>query len=92
MIVYCSIYNNSGAKWLYMTYFWYRSTLEPWRDVSEELTDTEKMEEYHACQNILLIISNVLGGKKLESANLSPIDIEECGVFNWERSLLESET
>lgn len=56
-----------------------------------ERTDVQMMEEYHACQSLLVIISNVLAGKKLESATLSPIDIEISDLFKWERSLLETE-
>ncbi|KAF7831373.1 Nucleolar pre-ribosomal-associated protein 1 [Senna tora] len=71
---------------------WRWSFHQPWKDHSQELSELEKMDEYHACQILLVIISNVLGGKKLESANLSPVDIEKSGVFKWERSLLKPES
>ncbi|KAI9071367.1 hypothetical protein K1719_046667 [Acacia pycnantha] len=43
--------------------------LSPWKDPSLEQTDEQMMEQYHACQMLLLIISNVLDGRKLESTN-----------------------
>ncbi|KAL9319803.1 hypothetical protein ACSQ67_011642 [Phaseolus vulgaris] len=67
---------------------WRWSFYQPWKDDSLELTDSQKMEAYHACLSLLVIISNVLGGKKLESASLSPVDLEKSGLFQWERSLL----
>ncbi|XP_057433669.1 uncharacterized protein LOC130726425 isoform X4 [Lotus japonicus] len=42
---------------------------QPWKDQSRENTDSQKMEEYHACMILLVIVANVLSGKKLESAN-----------------------
>lgn len=68
----------------------FRSFYQPWKDDSLELTDSQKMEEYHACLTLLVIISNVLGAKKLESASLSPVDLEKSGLFQWERSLLRN--
>ncbi|XP_027341039.1 uncharacterized protein LOC113854301 [Abrus precatorius] len=67
---------------------WRWSFYQPWKDHSLELTDSQKMEEYHSCLTLLVIISNVLGGKKLESACLSPLDVEITDLFQWERSLL----
>ncbi|XP_061372643.1 uncharacterized protein LOC133315092 [Gastrolobium bilobum] len=67
---------------------WRWSFYQPWKDHSLELTDLQKMEEFHACLTLLVIVSNVLGGKKLESACLSPLDLERSGLFQWERSLL----
>ncbi|KAH1197429.1 Nucleolar pre-ribosomal-associated protein 1 [Glycine max] len=69
---------------------WRWSFYQPWKDDSLELTDSQKMEEYHACLTLLVIVSNVLGGKKLESASLSPVDLEKSGLFQWERSLLRN--
>ncbi|KAL2322652.1 hypothetical protein Fmac_027031 [Flemingia macrophylla] len=62
---------------------WRWSFYQPWKDNTLELTDSQKMEEYHACQTLLVIISNVLSGKKLKSASLSPIDLERSGLFQW---------
>ncbi|KAK7305112.1 hypothetical protein VNO77_43012 [Canavalia gladiata] len=69
---------------------WRWSFHQPWKDHSLELTDSQKMEEYHSCLTLLVITSNVLGGKKLESACLSPLDIEKSGLYQWERSLLKN--
>ncbi|KAG5017516.1 hypothetical protein JHK85_023652 [Glycine max] len=69
---------------------WRWSFYQPWKDDSLELTDSQKMEEYHACLTLLVIISNVLGAKKLESASLSPVDLERSGLFQWEISLLRN--
>ncbi|XP_058732060.1 uncharacterized protein LOC131603666 isoform X2 [Vicia villosa] len=69
---------------------WRWSFYQPRKDRSLELsgTGTQNMEEYHACQNLLVIIANVLGGKKIESACLSPLDVEISSLVKWERSLL----
>ncbi|RDY02938.1 Nucleolar pre-ribosomal-associated protein 1, partial [Mucuna pruriens] len=67
-----------------------RSFYQPWEDHSLELSDSQKMEEYHACLTLLVVISNVVGGKKLESSCLSPVDLEKSGLFQWERSLLRN--
>nr|KYP52213.1 Nucleolar pre-ribosomal-associated protein 1 [Cajanus cajan] len=69
---------------------WRWSFYHPWKDHTPELTDSQKMEEYHSCQTLLVIISNVLSGNKLESACLSPVDLERSGLFQWERSLLRN--
>ncbi|CAJ1964127.1 unnamed protein product [Sphenostylis stenocarpa] len=69
---------------------WRWSFYQPWKDHSLELTDSQKMEEYHACLTLLVVISNVLGGRKLESASLSPVDLETCGLFQWEKGLLRN--
>ncbi|XP_019455735.1 PREDICTED: uncharacterized protein LOC109356706 isoform X2 [Lupinus angustifolius] len=69
---------------------WRWTFYQPWKDHSLELTDSQKMEEYHACLTLLVIISNVIGEEKLESARLSPLDVEKSGLFQWERSLLKN--
>lgn len=75
---------------LFDLYSLLRSFYQPRKDQSVELsgTGTQNMEEYHACQNLLVIVANVLGGKKLESACLSPLDVEISSLIKWERSLL----
>ncbi|CAI8603355.1 unnamed protein product [Vicia faba] len=64
----------------------------PRKDQSLEFngTSTENIAEYHACQTLLVIVANVLGGKKLESACLSLIDVEISSSIKWERSLLRN--
>ncbi|KAL4343375.1 hypothetical protein S245_036316 [Arachis hypogaea] len=69
---------------------WRWSFYHPWKDCSPELTDSQKMDEYHSCLTLLVVVSNVLGEKKLELASFSPLDIERSGLFQWEKSLLEN--
>ncbi|KAI4306089.1 hypothetical protein L6164_029398 [Bauhinia variegata] len=70
---------------------WRWSFYQPWKDLQLELSDSQIMEEYHACLTLLVIISNVLSEKKLDSPCLSPLEIERCGVFEWETNFLETE-
>ncbi|CAI8587468.1 unnamed protein product [Vicia faba] len=53
-------------------------------------TGTDNMTEYLACQTLLVVVANGLGGKKLESACLSPPDVEISSLIKWERSLLRN--
>ncbi|CAI8619493.1 unnamed protein product [Vicia faba] len=71
---------------------WRWSFYQPRKNQSLELTGTgtENMAEYHACQTLLVVVANVLGGKKLESACLSPLDVEISSLIKWERSLLRN--
>ncbi|CAN1172113.1 Nucleolar pre-ribosomal-associated protein 1 [Linum perenne] len=74
---------NSAWRW---TYF------QPWKDLSFEQTDAVKVEEYHACQMLSVIISNCVGKKKsLTTQSLSHREVEKSGVFEWERSLIEED-
>ncbi|KAL5081818.1 hypothetical protein RYX36_010239 [Vicia faba] len=71
---------------------WRWSFYQPRKDQSLEFTGTgtENMAEYHACQTLLVVVANVLGGKKLESACLSPLDVEISSLIKWERCLLRN--
>ncbi|KAL6954143.1 diphosphoinositol-polyphosphate diphosphatase [Sarracenia purpurea var. burkii] len=70
---------------------WRWSFDQPWKDISSESTDDAgKVDELHACQSLLVIISNIVGKKSPHSHILSLKDIEDCGVFDWERSFVES--
>ncbi|KAL5098883.1 hypothetical protein RYX36_003210 [Vicia faba] len=71
---------------------WRWSFYQPRKDQSLEFTGTgtENMAEYHACQTLLVVVANVLGGKKLESSCLSPLDVEISSLIKWERSLLRN--
>lgn len=54
-----------------------------------ELTDIQKMDEQHACQTLLFIFANVLrNDKSLDLQFLSPLDVERCGVYEWEKSII----
>ncbi|XP_057475147.1 uncharacterized protein LOC130763274 [Actinidia eriantha] len=69
---------------------WRWSFYQPWKDLSSKSTDDEKMDELHACQTLLVVISNVISKKSLHSRILSHEEIETCGVFDWERNILEN--
>ncbi|XP_065862051.1 uncharacterized protein [Euphorbia lathyris] len=68
---------------------WRWSFEEGWRDVEIERSDSEKMDEYQACQALMLIISNILKKKPFDSLVLSHRDKLISDVFEWETSFLE---
>ncbi|KAK2639656.1 hypothetical protein Ddye_027451 [Dipteronia dyeriana] len=70
---------------------WRWSFYQPWKNTSSEPTDLQKMDELHACQTLLVIISNILGNKSLDPRVLSCQDFEISSVFEWERSIIEVE-
>lgn len=79
--IHCPAEANRSWRWSYY---------QPWNDRSLELTDLEKMDELHACQTLLVNISNVLGNKSLDSSCVVTCrDVEKSGVFKWERNILE---
>lgn len=43
------------------------------------------MEEEQACQSMLIMFSNALGGKSSPSSLLSYKDVESFGLHEWER-------
>lgn len=69
---------------------WRWSYYQPWRDLSLERTEVEKLEEIHACQKLLVLILKRLGNNSLFSQFLSLQDVESLDVFKWERSIIES--
>ncbi|XP_022717540.1 uncharacterized protein LOC111276058 isoform X2 [Durio zibethinus] len=70
---------------------WRWSFDQPWKDHSSELTGLERIDELHACQTLLLMISNMLWRKSSDFWELSLQDVENSGVFEWERSIIETE-
>ncbi|XWS10328.1 hypothetical protein CRYUN_Cryun39dG0066900 [Craigia yunnanensis] len=70
---------------------WRWSFDQPWEDHSSELTDLERIDQLHACQTLLLMISNVLSRKSSDFHALSLQDIDNSGVFIWERSIIVTE-
>ncbi|XP_037495810.1 uncharacterized protein LOC105637608 isoform X2 [Jatropha curcas] len=62
---------------------------QPFGRSSFIFSDLQKMEEHHACQTLMVIISNILGKKPLDSQVLSFQDKENSDVFEWERTMLE---
>lgn len=57
-----------------------------------ELTGSQKMEELHACQSLLVIISNVLGKGPSELQVSLTQEVDRLGVFEWERSIAETQS
>ncbi|OMP06680.1 hypothetical protein COLO4_07980 [Corchorus olitorius] len=70
---------------------WRWSFDQPWKDHSTELSDSERIDERHACQKLLVMISNVLWRKSSDFQGLSLQDVENSGVFRWEKSIIETE-
>jgi len=69
-----------------------RSFYQPWKDPSCELSESQRMYEQHACQSLLVIITNVLGKKSSDDTRvLSLEDVENSGLFKWERTIAEIE-
>ncbi|KNA12925.1 hypothetical protein SOVF_121720 [Spinacia oleracea] len=68
---------------------WRWSYFQPWSDHATEHTDLEKLDERHACQKLLVIISRVLGNKSSEHELLSPQELEASGLFEWQRMNLK---
>lgn len=66
----------------------YRSYYQPWKDLSLELTDLQKMEEHHACQSLLPIFSNALQGSSVKLSGLSCLDVQESGLFSREKNIV----
>jgi nucleolar pre-ribosomal-associated protein 1 len=56
-----------------------------------EVTDSQKMEELHACESLLVIFSNVLGKRASEFQVSSTQDIDRFAVFEWERRIIGSQ-
>lgn len=69
----------------------FRSYYQPWKNLTAELSDLEKLEELHACQSLIVLFSTVLRRKSFNFHVLSIQNVENSGVFKWERSLLEVE-
>lgn len=81
--IHCPVEANPAWRW---------SFYQPWKDLTSEPTDLEKMDELHACQSLLVVISNFLGKKSLDAPFLSHLDVENSGVYKWERSIIETES
>eukprot|EP00261_Vitis_vinifera_P031648 XP_019072891.1 PREDICTED: uncharacterized protein LOC100264016 isoform X4 [Vitis vinifera] len=81
--IHCPVEANPAWRW---------SFYQPWKDLTSEPTDLQKMDELHACQSLLVVISNFLGKKSLDAPFLSHQDVENSGVYKWERSIIETES
>ncbi|GAB2277806.1 hypothetical protein Dimus_012510 [Dionaea muscipula] len=69
---------------------WKWSYEHPWVDPSSEQSDMEKMDELHASQSLLLVLSELLEKRSSDVRRLSYQDLENSGVFQWEKSVIES--
>ncbi|GAV68651.1 Npa1 domain-containing protein [Cephalotus follicularis] len=67
---------------------WRWSFYQPWENLSFELTVLDKMDEFHACQTLLVMILNA-GKKSLDLQGILPEDLENSGLYKWERSIIE---
>ncbi|XP_024160593.1 uncharacterized protein LOC112167757 isoform X2 [Rosa chinensis] len=70
---------------------WRWSFDQPWKDPMLEVTDSQKMEELHACESLLVIFSSLLGKQSSEFQVSSTQDIDRFGVFEWEKSIITSQ-
>ncbi|KAL5548345.1 hypothetical protein UlMin_003576 [Ulmus minor] len=71
---------------------WRWSFYQPWKDLSLELSDSQKMDELHACQTLLSTMSSLLGTNPSE---VHRVFADEEGkrneVFDWEKCMLETD-
>ncbi|XP_058070405.1 uncharacterized protein LOC131219338 isoform X2 [Magnolia sinica] len=75
----CPVEANPSWRWSYY---------QPWKDLSWEQTDEQKIDERHACQTLLMMFSNALGGKASGLPVLSHRDVENSGLCMWEREII----
>ncbi|XP_047338122.1 uncharacterized protein LOC124941814 [Impatiens glandulifera] len=80
----CPVEANPNWRWLFD---------QAWKDPSTIITDTERMDEFHACQTMLILISNsIRRSSGDDNSSLSHQDMTlYSNVFKWERSFLENE-
>ncbi|EXB50294.1 hypothetical protein L484_017832 [Morus notabilis] len=67
---------------------WRWSFYQPWKDLSLELTDSQKLDELHACQTLLFVMSNVLGSMNSESLRSLTEDVRKIDSFEREKGIL----
>ncbi|VVB11399.1 unnamed protein product [Arabis nemorensis] len=74
------------------TLVWRWSYYQTWQDLpSEPATDLEKINELHACQHLLMILSDMLGEKSGVSQQVMlHKSFDMSSVFEWERGLVET--
>ncbi|KAK6946890.1 LOW QUALITY PROTEIN: Nucleolar pre-ribosomal-associated protein 1, N-terminal [Dillenia turbinata] len=76
-----------NCRLLPLWFLFCRSYYQPWEDHSYEKTASEKLDELQACQSLLLIISRVLEKKPVDLESIQ--ELENSGVYKWERNTLE---
>ncbi|KAM7278954.1 hypothetical protein ACFE04_006088 [Oxalis oulophora] len=60
-----------------------------WEDLEPKRTDLEKMDEFHACQKLLVIFPNFLGDESIDLKTSVLQNVENTDVFKWERSIFD---
>lgn len=87
MCIICLVipWSTSNLFWLYNLCWTFD---QPWKDLTLELTGSQKMEELHACQSLLDIISNVLGKGPPEVLVSATYDVDTWGHLNGKKVLL----
>lgn len=76
------------SNYLDLAHCFYRSFYQPWKDLSLELTDSQKLDELHACQTLLFVMSNVLGSMNSESLRSLTEDVQKIDSFEREKGIL----
>ncbi|KAI3458963.1 hypothetical protein Pfo_015626 [Paulownia fortunei] len=80
--IHCPAEANPAWRWSYY---------QPWRDLSMELSDVEKLDGIHACEKLLIVASNILLRKSGCSHFFALKDVDNLHVHEWERSIIQSE-
>ncbi|GFQ04880.1 nucleolar pre-ribosomal-associated protein 1 [Phtheirospermum japonicum] len=79
--IHCPVEANPAWRWSYY---------QPWRDLSVELSDVEKLDEIHVCERLLILASNFLLQKSGCSHFFPLKDLDNLNVHEWERSIIQS--
>lgn len=56
-----------------------------------ESTDSQKLDELHACQTLLAIMSNMLGSMNLESLRNLVEEVQKVDAFEREKGILRTD-
>ncbi|KAL8538638.1 hypothetical protein ACS0TY_000600 [Phlomoides rotata] len=79
--IHCPAEANPSWRWSYH---------QPWRDLTVQLNDVEKLDEIHACERLLMAASNVLLHRYGCSHFFQLKDVDNLNLHNWERNMLQS--
>ncbi|XP_050217080.1 uncharacterized protein LOC126667967 [Mercurialis annua] len=74
----CPIEANPEWRWFFD---------KPWGDLNLRMSNLQQMDEHQACQTLMVIISNILGKKPVDSQVLS---FQKLVNFDWERTIIET--
>ncbi|PON51517.1 Nucleolar pre-ribosomal-associated protein [Parasponia andersonii] len=78
----CPVEANPAWRW---------SFYQPWKDLSLESTDLQKIDELHACQTLLHIMATALGSMQPEWLQSMVHDLQRIDAFEWEKGILETD-